>query len=204
MSGDYAYLSRLNCFAISACYGRKADVRTRLATNADLPTLHTLIPESVRALSTSFYSEAVIESAIRYIFGVDTTLIADGTYFVAESESVICGCGGWSKRRTLFGGDRHKSVDDPLLDPHTDAARIRAFFVAPAFARRGIGALLMQTCATAAFNAGFRQLELMATLPGVPLYLACGFRATEHVEHLLPNGVRIPFVRMHRTLVSPA
>jgi len=147
-------------------------VRTRLATPADLPALRTLIPESVRALSTTFYTESIIESAIQNIFGVDTTLIADGTYFVAECEStsVICGCGGWSKRRTLFGGDQHKSEEDPLLDPRTDAARIRAFFVAPACARRGIGALLMQTCATAAFNAGFRQLELMATLPGVPLF----------------------------------
>lgn len=179
-------------------------MRTRLATPADLPALRTLIPESVRALSTTFYTEPVIESAIQYIFGVDTTLIADGTYFVAESASVICGCGGWSKRRTLFGGDQHKPAEDPLLDPRTDAARIRAFFVAPTFARRGIGALLMQTCETAAFNAGFRELELMATLPGVPLYLAFGFRETEHVEHLLPNGVRIPFVRMHRTLISTA
>lgn len=194
-------------------------VALRHATPADIQALRALIRESAHALSDGFYSPAERDAAIQFVFGVDTTLIADGTYFVAESvtaseasrdtlagiagDSVIVGCGGWSKRRTLFGGDQHKDASDPLLDPRTDAARIRAFFVAPHFARQGIGGRLMHACAEAAFSAGFRQLELMATLPGVPLYVAYGFTAQEDVMELAPNGVRIPFVRMHRALPSP-
>lgn len=188
-------------------------VALRLATPADIPALRALIRASAHELSAGFYSHAERDAAIEYIFGVDTTLIADGTYFVAESVarstddesiSVLCGCGGWSNRRTLFGGDQHKAASDPLLDPRTHAARIRAFFVAPTFARQGIGGRLMQACAEAAFSAGFRQLELMATLPGVPLYVAYGFTAQEDVMELAPNGVHIPFVRMHRALTSPS
>ncbi len=187
----------------------------RLATSGDIPALRALIRASAHALSAGFYSPAERDAAIEYVFGVDTTLIADGTYFVAESVATsgandtdepiteLCGCGGWSKRRTLFGGDQHKAASDPLLDPRTDAARIRAFFVAPTFARQGIGGRLMQACAHAAFTAGFRQLELMATLPGVPLYTAYGFTAQEHIMECAPNGVDIPFVRMHRALTSP-
>ena len=188
----------------------------RLANSTDIPALRALIRASAHALSAGFYSPAERDAAIEYVFGVDTTLIVDGTYFVVESIAVdatnsdsssrteLCGCGGWSKRRTLFGGDQHKAASDPLLDPRTDAARIRAFFVAPAFARQGIGGRLMQACAHAAFTAGFRQLELMATLPGVPLYTAYGFTAQEDVIEHAPNGVHIPFVRMHRTLLSPS
>jgi GNAT superfamily N-acetyltransferase len=179
------------------------DLRVREARTTDEPTLRLLIPRSARALSVGFYSGREAEAAIRYVFGVDSVLIADGTYFVAEIGDVIVGCGGWSKRATLYGGDQHKTIDDPLLDPRTDAARIRAFFVAPEFARQGVGARLMQACARAAFDAGFRRLELMATLPGVPLYRAFGFSALEEVVELTPGGVAVRFVRMQRALLVP-
>ena len=175
-------------------------VTIRVATVADEPALRALIPRSAHALSTGFYSDAERDAAIQYVFGVDSQLIMDRTYLVAERDGAIVGCGGWSKRRTLFGGDQHKDIDDPLLNPSVDAARIRAFFVAPEFARQGIGGLLMRACAHAAFDAGFRALELIATLPGVPLYGAYGFSVHENVIEVAPNGVNIPFVRMHRRL----
>jgi len=175
-------------------------VTIRVATVADEPVLRALIPRSAHALSAGFYSAAERDAAIQYVFGVDSQLIADGTYLVAERGSEILGCGGWSKRRTLFGGDQRKDADDPLLNPGVDAARIRAFFVAPECARQGIGGLLMRACARAAFEADFRALELMATLPGVPLYAAYGFLAQENVVEVAPNGVHIPFVRMYRRL----
>ena len=187
------------------------DITLRLATIADIPALRELIRASALALSEGYYTAAQRDAAIEYVFGVDTALISDGTYFVAEAVSVIagqksraiCGCGGWSTRRTLFGGDQHKGAHDPQLDPRGDAARIRAFFIAPTFARQGIGARLLQACAHAAFTAGFVRLELMATLPGVPLYRAYGFVETEQVVERAPNGVEIPFVRMECALGSP-
>ena len=171
----------------------------RLATPADLPALRELIPLSVRALSQAHYSEAQIESAIRYVFGPDTQLISDGTYFVVQTENTVVGCGGWSRRRTLYGGDQMKASEDPLLDPTTEAARIRAFFVHPAWARRGIGSAILEACFSAAREAGFQRLELMATLPGVPLYRAFGFEIAEPVETPLPDGVAVPFIRMVRS-----
>jgi GNAT superfamily N-acetyltransferase len=175
-------------------------VTLRLATPDDLPALRALIPDSVRALSQGFYTPEQIESAIRYVFGPDTQLIADGTYFAAEAEGMIAGCGGWSRRATLYGGDQMKDADDPLLDPATEAARIRAFFVHPRWARRGVGSAIMQACRNAAAQAGFQRLELMATLPGEPLYRAFGFEPVERVETPLPDGVRVPFVRMTRAI----
>jgi GNAT superfamily N-acetyltransferase len=162
-----------------------------------------LIPRSARGLSAGFYSTTETEAAIRYVFGVDAQLIRDGTYLIAEGDGDLRGCGGWSRRRTLYGGDQHKKSEDPLLDPTTSAARIRAFFVAPEFARQGIGRLLLQECARAAYAAGFRRMELMATLPGVPLYAAFGFMAREETVEMLPNGVAIRFVRMERALEAP-
>lgn len=176
------------------------DLTIRLATTADEPALRALIPRSARALSVGHYAPQQAESAIRYIFGLDSTLLRDGTYFVAELGAVVAGCGGWSRRRTLYGGDQHKSGDDPLLDPAVDAARIRAFFVAPECTRRGIGRRLLEACCEAAAAAGFTRLELMATLPGVPLYAASGFQVIEDVHELLPDGVDVPFVRMGRSL----
>jgi GNAT superfamily N-acetyltransferase len=127
---------------------------------------------------------------------VDTQLIEDQTYFLIEAEGEIVACGGWSKRATLFGGDQAKTGADPLLDPSVDPARIRAFFVDPRMARRGLGRQLIAACITAAKVVGFKSLELVSTLPGEPLYLASGFAVTERFDLTLPEGVRVPVARM--------
>ena len=148
--------------------------------------LEALIARSARGLSRAEYSDAEIEALIEHIFGVDSEVVADGTYFVAEVDGQVAGCGGWSRRRTLFGGDRFAARESGLLDPEHDAARIRAFFVDPAFARRGVGAAILDACEKAATAAGFRELALMATLPGVPFYKAAGFHGQE--EAIVPAG----------------
>ena len=176
------------------------DVKLRIATRDDIPSLSTLIEWSARELSRGFYSEAETESAIRYVFGVDTQLIEDGTYYVAELDGALAGCGGWSRRNTLYGGDQRPVGEDSLLDPATDAARIRAFFVAPAAARRGVGRALLEECTRAAVRSGFRALTLMATLPGVPFYTALGFAPVEDVVDVLPDGTPLRFVRMSRPI----
>ena len=170
----------------------------RPATVADIPTLNRLIERSGRGLSAGFYTPAEIEAALKYVFGVDSRLVADGSYLVVREGDEIVACGGWSRRRTLYGGDQRPIGADELLDPATDAARIRAFFVAPEHARRGIGRLLLEACAAAAEEAGFTRLELMATLPGVPLYEACGFRAVTPRTDILPDGTPLDFVQMER------
>jgi GNAT superfamily N-acetyltransferase len=174
-------------------------VTVRIATAADVPALNLLITTSARALSAGFYSPAQIDAAIEYVFGVDSQLIADGTYFVIDGDSGPAAAGGWSARRTLFGGDQAKDAVDPHLDPRTDAARIRAFFVHPSYARRGLARRLYIECERAAREAGFHELELMGTLPGEPLYLALGFAVVERV--VLPfGGVDVPFTRMRRSI----
>ena len=172
----------------------------RTARVEDVAVIERLITQSVRELSAGFYDHAQIESALRYMFGVDTQLIDDGTYYVIEGEGAFAAAGGWSRRRTLFGGDRWKHGADDALDPMHEPARIRAFFVHPAWSRRGLGRLLFDTCCRDAHAAGFRQLELMATLPGEPLYRALGFAVNERVELDLPDGVRVPLVRMSRPI----
>lgn len=172
----------------------------RRALPADIPVLQELIARSARELSIGYYTPAQTDAAIRHVFGVDSQLIADGTYFVVELDGAIVACGGWSQRRTLFGGDQAKSDSDPLLDPATEPARIRAFFVDPRLARRGLGRRLIQECTRAAGAAGFQTLELVATLPGQPLYAAFGFSVAERFELALPGGVRVPVVRMGRAL----
>lgn len=172
----------------------------RPATMADVPALQELIHVSVRGLSAGHYSPAQIEAALDEVFGVDTQLIADGTYYVIEDASVLVASGGWSARRTLFGGDQMKLAEDPILDPEVDAARIRAFFVHPEWSRRGLARQLYDTCERAAAAAGFRSFELMATLPGEPLYSALGFTGVERVVLTLGNGVAVPFVRMTRRI----
>ena len=172
----------------------------RLATAADLPAIRELIPLSVRALGSACYSPAQIEGAIRHVFGPDTRLIDDGTYFVVTDASDLVGCGGWSRRRTLYGGDQMKSAEDPLLDPATEPARIRAFFVAPERARQGIGSMVLRASMRAAAAAGFRDAELVATLPGEHLYAAHGFVVVGRIDAPLPDGLTIPFVRMCRGL----
>ncbi len=162
----------------------------------DLPALQRLIEESVRGLSAPFYTPAQIESALVHVFGPDTRLIADGTYFVVSGHEGLAAAGGWSRRRTLYGGDQMKQGEDPLLDPAVEPARIRAFFVHPAWARRGLGRELYNRCAAEAKAAGFHSLELMATLPGEPLYRALGFK---EVERSVATG-NLPVVRMRRPI----
>ncbi|MDP9078340.1 MAG: GNAT family N-acetyltransferase [Bacteroidota bacterium] len=174
-------------------------VTTRLATFQDIPQLNELIARSVRGLSTDYYTPVQIESAIKYIFGVDTQLVIDGTYYVAEKDGVIVGCGGWSKRNTLYGGDQHKEVEDPLLDPRHDAARIRAFFVHPDYARQGIGRQIINVCEDAAKAEGFKSFELGATLPGVPLYAAMGYEAIERVDAPLQDGEVLGIIKMRKS-----
>jgi GNAT superfamily N-acetyltransferase len=171
---------------------------TRLATFNDVPQLMELIAISVRGLSTDYYTPAQIESSIKYIFGVDSQLIIDGTYYVAQIDDIIVGCGGWSKRNTLYGGDQHKKIEDPLLDPAQDAARIRAFFVHPDFARKGIGRHIINVCETAAKEHGFTSFELGATLPGVPLYTAMGYEPVKRVDAVLPDGEVLGILKMSK------
>jgi GNAT superfamily N-acetyltransferase len=172
----------------------------RVATDADVPALRTLIAESVRGLSVGYYTPAQAESALVHVFGPDTQLIADGTYYVVESAGVLVAAGGWSRRRTHYGGDQMKSGDDPTLDPTSEPARIRAFFVHPAWARRGLGRLMFERCVEAARAAGFRELTLVATLPGVPLYTALGFVERERFAAPMPGGLELPVVRMTRAV----
>jgi GNAT superfamily N-acetyltransferase len=169
----------------------------RLATPADVPALRALIDVSVRGLSAGFYTDSQIGSALKYVFGPDTHLIADGTYYVIEAGGLVA-AGGWGRRRTLYGGDQTRGADDPFLDPATEPARIRAFYVHPDHARRGLARRLFERCATDAAGAGFRSLELMATLPGEPLYQALGFTAVERMAAVLPDGETLPLVRMTR------
>jgi GNAT superfamily N-acetyltransferase len=175
----------------------------RLAVYQDIETLQRLIAESVKALSVSYYNQPQIESALRHIFGVDTQLILDGTYYVAEQRTEIIACGGWSKRRSLYGGDQSKSdVADTLLNPATEAARIRAFFVHPRWARRGVGRQLLVICEEAARAAGFKRLELVATLPGEPLYSALGYCVLGRMELATPDGESLHAFRMGKNLLA--
>lgn len=180
---------------------RAAAPLLRLAVPEDRPALTALIDRSVRGLSPGHYSPTQIDAALSAIFGIDSTLIADGTYFVVEIDGKLAGCGGWSRREALFGGDQLGGRSPRLLDPAREAAKIRALFVDPAFARRGVASLLMQAATAAAQAAGFTALELMATLPGVPLYAALGFTATGRVDQPLPGGTSLPLVPMRKLLV---
>jgi len=173
----------------------------RTATREDEPILRELIARSIRKLGAADYSPQQIEAALCGAFGVDSVLISDGTYFVVVTETnQIVACGGWSRRRTLFGSDARADRDESWLDPATDAAKIRAFFVEPTRARRGIGSLLLQRCETEARRYGFTRVELMATLPGVKLYGARGYAAVGQVNYTVGEGETIEFVPMRKTL----
>ena len=174
--------------------------RLRLATFHDIPALEVLIPLSVRKLQAATYTSEQREAAIGTVFGVDRQLIRDGCYFVAEAEVGIVGCGGWSRRKTLFGSDHSTVKDDALLDPAVDPARVRAFFIHPDWARRGIGRAILRECEAAAAAEGFRSLELAATLAGVPLYEASGFTPVETVAVPLTNGDSLRVIRMRKNL----
>jgi N-acetylglutamate synthase-like GNAT family acetyltransferase len=175
-------------------------VQLRLARSADIPALHALIEASVRGLMIQEYSLAQLEGALGTYLGVDTQLIADGTYFVAEVETAtakeMIGCGGWSKRKTLFGADHRPGRENALLDPAVDAAKIRALFIHPDWARRGIGSRILKACEEAARTAGFKKFEMGATLTGVPLYEAKGYKVIDDVEIPLSNGESLKVVRM--------
>jgi GNAT superfamily N-acetyltransferase len=177
-------------------------MKLRLATLTDIPQLESLIFASVRGLSVEFYSQSQIEEALTAVLGVDTQLIADGTYYVIDGNTGPIAAGGWSCRRSLYGGDQLRQADDAYLDPGKDAARIRAFFVHPDYTRRGLAGTLYSECAASARRAGFHRLELMATLPGEPLYTALGFVTLEHIAIPLGNGVRLPLIRMSKELTD--
>jgi GNAT superfamily N-acetyltransferase len=175
----------------------------RKATHADIPALNGLIARSARGLSTAEYRPQQIEGALRGAFGVDSQLLADETYFVVEDGGQIVACGGWSFRSTLFGGDARAGRDSSILDPETQAAKIRAFFVDPGHARRGIGSLLLEHCENQARARGYSAVELMATLPGVKLYAARGYAAAPQVQFDVGSGEQIEFVPMRKPLVTP-
>lgn len=177
-------------------------IHIRKAVPSDIPRLREVIEASVRGLQANDYSPAQIEGALKSVYGVDSQLIADGTYFVAElptsdgGQAEIVACGGWSKRKTLYGGDQFAGREDSLLDPQRDAAKIRAFFVHPRWARQGIGSMMLDACENAAIAAGFTRLEMGATLSGVAFYRAKGYREVENQSAPLGNGEVLPIVKM--------
>ena len=176
----------------------ETNIRLRLAVPEDVPTLRELIDKSVRGLQTQDYTPAQIEGALKTVFGVDSQLIADGTYIVAEAESMLVGCGGWSKRKTLYGGDRWTGREDAPLDPNCDAAKIRAFFIHPDWARRGVGSMILLACEDAARAAGFTRYEMGATLTGAKLFGVKGYNAVKPISVPLVNGEVLPVIHMEK------
>jgi GNAT superfamily N-acetyltransferase len=183
-------------------------IHIRPAVRGEVPALRALIDNSVRRLQAQDYTPEQIEGALATVFGVDTQLIADGTYLVAEAsptshrssaqQPIIVACGGWSKRRTLYGADQWTDRHDDLLDPRRDAAKIRAFFIHPDWARRGIGTLLLEACENAARAAGFTRFEMGATLTGAKLFRTRGYLPVENVNIPLVNGASLPIVHMRK------
>lgn len=170
----------------------------RLAIRADVPALTLLMNAAIGELQKSFLTEEQIASS-RAIMGLDTQLIDDGTYFAVEQNGILAGCGGWSRRATLYGGDRSPGRDAARLDPAKDAARVRAMYTHPGFTRRGVGRLILTLCEDAARSEGFTSAELMATMAGEPLYRACGFEAVEEVVDDR-GGAGVPLLRMRKAL----
>lgn len=176
-------------------------IRTRLAGLADLPALKSLMDAAIATLQRGFLAPEEI-AASRHVMGIDTQLIRDGTYFAAEIDGALAGCGGWSRRATLYGGDHSANLrDDALLDPARDPARVRAMYTHPAFVRRSVGRAVLAASEAAARAEGFSRAELMATLAGEPLYLACGYVEIERTLSSPVDGVRVPLVRMSKALV---
>ncbi|MDQ5858462.1 MAG: GNAT family N-acetyltransferase [Acidobacteriota bacterium] len=178
----------------------RVNLSLRRAALEDRSRLEALIAESATGLSRNDYSAEQVEGALQGAFGVDSELIRDGTYFVAEVDGAIVGCGGWSRRKTLFGGDAQASRQSDLLDPVRDSARIRAFFVHPTWARRGIGRAILERCEAEAREQGFRSAELLATLPGERFYRALGYTGEDRIEHRLAEDLTIDFVPMRKDL----
>jgi GNAT superfamily N-acetyltransferase len=181
-------------------------ITLRRARLDDVPLLTRLMEQSIRVLQAPDYSPAQIESGLRFIYGIDTLLIEDGTYFIAQNDGEVVGCGGWSRRRMLYGGNQRRDSGDgsdtEVLDPATDAARIRAFFVRPDWARRGIGRMLLEASEKAACAEGFQRFELVATNTGLPLYAACGYTVAEPVSTVLPDGVPMSGYRMTKSVAD--
>lgn len=172
----------------------------RLARDTEKEVLNALIRKSGIGLADGFYTPEQAEAITREVFGVDSALITDGTYFAIEAQGRIVACGGWSRRATDFGGDQAKSGNDRPLDPATEPARIRAFFVDPDMARQGLGAMLLEYCTQAALRSGFKALELVSTMPGEPLYLRYGFKPLERIELPLSGGVVVALTRMRKEI----
>jgi len=177
------------------------DYIIRKATLSDRAAITRLIKDSARSLSREDYTDAQIEGAIATVFGVDTNLILDATYFVVENDGELIGCGGWSRRKTLFGGDQYATRDASYLDPRIEPAKIRAFFIHPQHARKGIARAILAACESEAKEAGFRSLELMSTLPGIKLYRACGYEGNRGVELSVGEGITIGLVPMSKALI---
>lgn len=171
----------------------------RLATLDDVPAIAALMERAISQLQRGFLSEAEI-AASRAHMGLDSQLIRDGSYFLIIADGQLAGCGGWSARATLFGGDSSGGRDPAMLDPLRDPARIRAMYTDPAFVRRGVGRMIIGLCEAAARAAGFRRAEMAATLAGAPLYEACGYAVIEPFEAQAPGGVPVPLVRMGRDI----
>lgn len=175
------------------------DLRLRLARPEDMPTLSALMDRAIGDLLSAFLPPEGVKASYE-VMGLDTQLIADGTYFVVEDGDEIAGCGGWSRRATLFGGDHSAGRDAALLDPATDAARVRAMYTHPDHTRKGVGRLVLGACEAAARAEGFNRVEMAATLGGEPLYRACGYEVVEPFEAATSSGYRVPLLRMGKGL----
>jgi GNAT superfamily N-acetyltransferase len=175
-----------------------ASVALRLARPTDRTAMEDVMKASARELGGAFYSARENASFILHVARVDEQLVEDGTYFVVVGDGAIAACGGWSRRDKRFTGNEAAAGGDRRLDPATEPARVRAMFVHPAWARRGLGRMILEACEEAARDEGFRRVELMATLPGVPLYLATGYVAEGPFDVVLPDGVPLPCIRMHK------
>lgn len=171
----------------------------RLATGSDMKDLTVLMNAAIRDLLPQFLSPKQVEASFS-VMGLDTVLIADGTYFVIEIDGALAGCGGWSRRATLFGGNHTEGRDARLLDPKTEPARVRAMYTSPHFTRRGVGRKVLAVCEEAARAESFSRVELAATMGGKPLYEACGYKPIEEMLVDTPNGVTVPLLRMGKTL----
>ncbi len=172
----------------------------RLATEDDLHDLRALMAAAINELQKPFLTGAQIEAS-RHIMGLDTQLIADRTYFIVHDGETIAGCGGWSRRATLYGGDHARGRDARLLDPATEPARVRAMYTAPAYARKGVGRLILALCEQAAAAEGFTHTELGGTLAGEPLYTACGYHVVERITETI-DGIKLPLIRMRKALTQ--
>jgi GNAT superfamily N-acetyltransferase len=172
---------------------------TRLATAADIPALKDLMDRAIGELLPAFLSPQEV-AASHEIMGLDTQLIEDGTYYIVELDGALAGCGGWSRRATLFGGDHTGGRDAALVDPATEPARVRAMYTHPDFVRRGVGRLILELCESRARAEGFKRCQLAATMAGEPLYAACDYQRIEAFEAETATGVRVPLVRMGKSI----